>query len=239
MDRAGGDGRAGAVTWPRAARPRTAALTRALEIYRTRGLRATWFSALGEAGYRRLLAFERRLDQPVRAWASDLPLRVDRLRRFEVDEYRTLRPDYSAATIRRRLAEDQACVVGRAGGRIVTAGWVVRGRVSIAYLGGDVELERGEAYLYDWFTEPRSRGHGAGSLRLACELRELRRPASTGSSSSPFRRTRRRSVRSSGWASLRPGPSGRFGSDRGPGSGRAAIPAGGASIVRLTCAHRG
>jgi hypothetical protein len=162
------------VSWPRAERPGGAALTRAREIYRAQGLRATWFSALGEAGYRRLLAFERRLDRPVRGWASDLPLRVERLPRSAIEEYRTLRPDSPAATIRRRLAADEVCLVGRLGGRIVTAGWAVRGRVSIAYLGGSVELGGGEAYLYDWFTEPRVRGHGAGTVRLAGELRELR-----------------------------------------------------------------
>ncbi len=161
------------MSWPRGERPGSAALTRALEIYRTRGLRATWFSALGEAGYRRLLAFERRLDQPVRGWASDPRLRVAELRPSEIEEYRTLRPDSSAAAIRRRLIEGQACVVGRVQGRIVTAGWVARGHASIAYLGGDIELGRGEAYLYDWFTAPRSRGHGVGTLRLAGELREL------------------------------------------------------------------
>lgn len=131
-------------------------------MLRAEGVGAVTLRALDASVYRRLLVHTRSLLAPApprpSAVAGDAEFSL--LGADEVDAYRQLRPDTSAAEVGRRLDAGQRCLVARLGGEIVHARWFETARLESAYLGFALELLPGFAYSYDAFTARRARRQG-------------------------------------------------------------------------------
>lgn len=162
--------------WP----PRRVA-ARATEILRQEGIKSLWFKTLGETVYRRMLLFERPLDEPITAFEARLSVTISLLEPADVEAYVAFQPGADAADVYQRLAAGRWCFVARHDGRMVHACWVATGRVWIAYLGREIELAPDEAYTYESFTVAECRGKDICSERYSRMLRFLR--------SAGFRRT--------------------------------------------------
>jgi hypothetical protein len=144
--------------------PRAAA-SRALELLREQGVRAVWFGALAELGYRRLLVTEVRLPG-ADLRPSELPLTVRFLEPGDAAGYRALRAG-GADELERRLATGDRCFGAWLDGRLVSVRWFSSGTAWIEYLDRRVPLRPGELYLYDLYTAPDVRGRSVSRASAA------------------------------------------------------------------------
>ena len=146
---------------------------RAIAVLRHQGLKSFWFKILGELGYRRLLLLERSLAQPVSEVIAGLPIRVDVLQETDVDDYLVFRPDTPLTSVTERLTLGHRCYLARHEGRIVAACWTATRSVWSEYLGCEIGLGAGDAYLFDRFTLPAFRGLRIGNAVRMRQLRNL------------------------------------------------------------------
>ena len=158
----------------RSAYPTGNALRRALLTLRVEGPKSFWFKLLGECGYRRLLLVERSLDQPVADFTPRLPVDVAILAQSEVDDYLVFRPGTTRRDIAGRLRSGEMCFVARHQGKIVAGVWVAVQPVWVSFLGCRIEVEAGEAHIYDKFTAPAYRGYGIANAVRTFHLLHLR-----------------------------------------------------------------
>ncbi len=150
------------------------AVRRAIVVLRSEGFKSFWFKLLGELGYRRLLLLERTLAQPISDFTPALPLRIDTLKEKEVEDYLAFRPETGRGRVVEALRSGQMCFVARHKSRIVSAGWIASRRAWIGYLGCELELAAGDAYLSDAFTLEAYRGQGIAPALCLQQLRYLR-----------------------------------------------------------------
>ena len=157
--------------------PRTPAaiLRRAGEIWREDGPLVLLDRILGETVYRRLWVFSGRLDEGIPAIKPEIQIELARLSLAEVEELAGFHPEVSLEEARARLRRGHHCYVARHAGRVVHALWVGFGRVWVPYLGCWLELEPGEAYLYQSWTRPEYRRKGIALARAVTALEELRK----------------------------------------------------------------
>lgn len=133
---------------------------------RDREFRDLWFKALSFGRiYRRLILLERHLSHAIPEVQIPASIQVTVLRDSEIGAYLALRPDQDAAKIRCRLAHGHQCFVVWHEGQIVHAAWAATGRAPIEYLSRDLTLSPGEVFVFDAYTAPAFRGHGASPLR--------------------------------------------------------------------------
>lgn len=74
---------------------------------------------------------------------------------------------------RERLARGERCFVARDAGKVVSSRWIAERRAHVAYLDMWLDLDPGDVYLSETFTDPALRGHGvsgAAGTRLAAAL---------------------------------------------------------------------
>jgi GNAT superfamily N-acetyltransferase len=125
-----------------------------------------WFAGLAFLGiYRRLVLLERPVSPAVPRIQTRTSMRVNLLGPDELTAYLAFRPDQSGEGIRRRLKEGHVCFAVWHEARIVHAAWVAVGRAPIEYLARDLSLGPDEVFVFDAFTAPAFRGHGASPLR--------------------------------------------------------------------------
>jgi GNAT superfamily N-acetyltransferase len=158
----------------KSAYPRGNAVRRAFVTLQQEGPRSFWFKLLSELGYRRLLLFERPLDEPVPDFAPSLAVEIARLAESELDEYLGFRPGTEPRDVIERLRSGEMCFVARREGRIVSGGWIAVQNRWIDYLGCAIDMAAGDAYSYDKFTLPDYRGHGIFNAVRTHHLRQLR-----------------------------------------------------------------
>lgn len=158
----------------RSSYPTGNAIQRARVTLQQEGLRSFWFKLLSELGYRRLLLFERPLDEPVPDFAPSLTVELARLAESDLDEYLGFRPDTEPRDVIERLRCDEMCFVARHKGQIVSGGWIAVRQRWIDYLGCAIDMAPGDAYSYDKFTLPDYRGNGIFNAVRAHHLRHLR-----------------------------------------------------------------
>ena len=129
-------------------------------------VRDIWFSGLAFLRlYRRLILLERPVDPAVGPPPATASMRVAVVGDEAIEAYLAFRPDQSEEEIRRRLAEGHLCFAVWHVERIVHAAWVAVGRAPIEYLSRELDLDPDEVFVFDAFTTPGFRGHGASPLR--------------------------------------------------------------------------
>ncbi|MGH7960683.1 MAG: methyltransferase domain-containing protein, partial [Candidatus Binatia bacterium] len=140
-------------------------LQRAAEVVRTEGIRNLWFKILGETVYRRVLLFERPLNEPLPEIAARVPLDIGLLRETDIEEYLRFRPEADLSDLRRRLETGHCCFVARHQGCIVQAGWVATQWAWVEYLACEMQLAQDEIYGgYDALTLPGFRSQNIVSV---------------------------------------------------------------------------
>ena len=156
---------------------------RALEVLRGEGfggLRSHARDLLGDISrhrpleVRRTILVVRAVSEPIPSASARIPVDISLLKRCEVDEYAGFQPATSAQQAHRRLDRGDHCFVARHRGAIVNACWVGEGSVWIPYLGYRIELESGEAYVYDNYTAPPFRGNNIPFVRSVFMLHHFR-----------------------------------------------------------------
>jgi hypothetical protein len=149
-------------------------IDRASEILRSEGARVLWFRILGETVYRRMILFERRLEEPVVLAGCEIPLAISQLQIDELSEYAAFRPEADPAETRSRLEQGHQCWVARSKGTIVHAIWAATGSAWIRYLECEIRLAPDEAYIYESFTAPDFRRMNVNAARANVMMRYLR-----------------------------------------------------------------
>jgi ribosomal protein S18 acetylase RimI-like enzyme len=143
-------------------------------VWREEGPRGLGIRLLGESVYRRAWLLERPLDEPVPAIEPRLPVVIGALGDDECDAYRAFRPETPEAELHRRFRAGDGCFVARHQGRIVCANWWATGSAWNHFLGRTLELEDGEAYVYDSWTLPALRGNALAPALAVALLAHLR-----------------------------------------------------------------
>ncbi|MGH8713343.1 MAG: GNAT family N-acetyltransferase [Casimicrobiaceae bacterium] len=157
----------------RSAYPTGNALRRAMVTLREEGWRNFWFKLLSRCGYRRLLLVERPLDEPVPDFMPKMPVEPAVLTERQVDDYFAFRPNMTRSDVIERLRSGQICFVAWHDGRIVSGAWISVQPVWISYLGCAIDVDPGDAHVYDKFTLPAYRGYGIANTVRTFHLRHL------------------------------------------------------------------
>jgi GNAT superfamily N-acetyltransferase len=152
---------------------RAPVLARALRVYREKGLAGVWFGALARAGYRRLVALERPLDEPVVAPQARVEAQVRPLDAADADACAAL-GQIAAGEFRGELERGRACWGAWCDGGLRHVQWVAFTNAWVEHLGCGLLLDGDAAYVYRAFTEPRYRGLGLTPATQAACLPALR-----------------------------------------------------------------
>ncbi len=144
-----------------AAYPAGNVVARAIKVLRDEGVGIFWIKVMAGLGvYRRLVLQDRPLDHAVSDFAPKLPVRIELLKESEVDDYLTLRRGVTRTQVVDRLRAGHLCFVARNEDRVISTCWAATRPTWIDYLACEIDLNAGDAYLFDAFTEPRHRGLG-------------------------------------------------------------------------------
>jgi len=147
-------------------------IDRASEILRSEGARVLWFRILGETVYRRMILFERRLEEPpMAAVRCEVPVAISQLQMHEVSEYVAFRANVDPAEIRSRLEQGHQCWVARRQGTMVHAIWAAIGSAWVRYLECEIRLAADEAYIYESYTAPAFRRLNINAARAGVMAR--------------------------------------------------------------------
>ncbi len=149
-------------------------IDRASEILRSEGARVLWFRILGETVYRRMILFERWLEQPVAAAGCEVPVAISQLQMHEVNEYVAFRANVDPAEIRSRLEQGHQCWIVRRQGTIVHTIWAAIGSAWVRYLDCEIRLAADEAYIYESYTAPAFRRLNINAARAGAMARYFR-----------------------------------------------------------------
>jgi hypothetical protein len=150
------------------------AARRAAEILRSEGPRALWFRILGETVYRRMVLFERRLEEPIEAAECGADVAIAQLAMSEVDDYAAFRPGADATETRSRLEQGHQCWVARQQGALVHAIWAATGSAWIRYLDCEIQLAPNEVYIYESYTTPALRRLNINAVRSKAMMNHFR-----------------------------------------------------------------
>jgi hypothetical protein len=143
-------------------------------IWQSQDLRALWFGFLTRTLYRRLIFFERWIDDPVPEYVPSIEADIRRLDVGHESEFRALRP-HGVSTFQQRLAQGHQCWGAWCENRLSHITWIGVGEVWIDYLGRSLPLADWEIYTYGGFTHQDWRGRGLWLARDSLCLRILRR----------------------------------------------------------------
>ena len=150
------------------------AVRRACEILRSEGARVLWFRLLGETFYRRMILFERRLEQPATPGQPEVAVTISLLQPSEVGEYAAFRPGADVQETRSRLEKGHLCWVARQQGALVHAIWSATVSAWIRYLDCEIQLAPDEAYIYESYTVPALRRLNINTARSEVMTRYFR-----------------------------------------------------------------
>ena len=144
------------------------AWTRASALAREGGVRAIWFTALGELCYRRVEIREYVLDK---ADDNDLDagkLSIEQLNAADIEQYNAFREPSDPDSAQRRMLAGHHCFIARHKDKIVCASWGATRNATSGYLFAPIALTPDEAYAYDLFTAPEWRQKGiAAAVTMA------------------------------------------------------------------------
>jgi ribosomal protein S18 acetylase RimI-like enzyme len=113
---------------------------------------------LADLGYRRVLLFERWLDEPITPVTPRAPVTFSKLEPAQIDEYLRFHDATSRPRLEERFARGDECFVARHDGRIVCASWATRKEFLMSSMHYRYAVGPSEAYLYDSFADPAFRG---------------------------------------------------------------------------------
>ena len=146
---------------------------RAVEILRHEGTASLLLRVAALAGYRRALLFSSSLSPSLSPAETDLPLEYGFLQPEEIELFHAYRPDVGADGAARRLRQGERCFVARLDDRIVSARWIMTGRVRVPEFRLTLPLAPDAVFVYDSYTSPDVRGRrvaSATSTRLSAIL---------------------------------------------------------------------
>jgi GNAT superfamily N-acetyltransferase len=149
---------------------------RASELAREGGVRAIWFTALGELCYRRVEIREYLLDKADDNDLDSAKLSIGQLRAADIEQYNAFREPSGPDSAQRRLLAGHHCFIARHKDKIVCASWGATRNATIWYLSAPIELTSDEAYAYDLFTAPEWRQKGIAAA-VTRELHNFYRAA--------------------------------------------------------------
>lgn len=133
---------------------------RAPEIVREGGIRALWFTVLGELCYRRAEIREHVLDDSSENDRCPALISIDRLSPADIEEYNAFRKPRDLKSAQQRMNAGHHCFVARHSGQIVAAWWGATSNASSWYLSSPIDVASDEVYAYDLFTAPEWRRQG-------------------------------------------------------------------------------
>ena len=148
--------------------------SRAWYVWRNEGPRSFWFKLCDALGYHRLLVLERSLADPIPEFEPRLQVSLEVLAADAIDDCLAARPGTSRALLLERWHAGDACFAARHEGAVVATCWAATRHARVAYVGWDVDLPEGDAYLYDAYTVPAHRGAGVARALCLHQLRHLR-----------------------------------------------------------------
>ena len=154
--------------------PRREPRPRPIEILRTAGLHETVHRALAALGvYRKMtITTNTCLADPRATGPTDI--QIDRLERSDCEEYCAAIPTCSLAQIQRRLDQGMIGLVARHQGKTIATSWVALDHCTVDYLGVNLPLRPGIAYLFDAWVAPQWRGRRVISQIGRVERRIMR-----------------------------------------------------------------
>jgi GNAT superfamily N-acetyltransferase len=133
---------------------------RASELAREGGIRAIWFTILGELCYRRVEIREHVLDKAEDYDVDAAKLSIEQLNAADVEQYNAFREPSDPDSAQRRMLAGHHCFIARHEDKIVCASWGATRNATIRYLSAPIALTPEEAYAYDLFTAPEWRQKG-------------------------------------------------------------------------------
>jgi ribosomal protein S18 acetylase RimI-like enzyme len=133
---------------------------RASELAREGGVRAIWFTALGELCYRRVEIREYVLDKADDNDLDAAKLSIEQLNAADIEQYNAFREPSDPDSAQRRMLAGHHCFIARHKGKIVCASWGATRNATSGYLSAPIALTSDEAYAYDLFTAPEWRQKG-------------------------------------------------------------------------------
>lgn len=147
---------------------------RAARVYREKGLRGVWFAAAARAGYRRLVALEKRLDGSPVEIPPVAGAEIRELGPGDEDAFAALGQE-PAAAFRERLESGHRCWGAWCAGGLGHVQWLGFGAAGVEYLGCRLLLSDEVVYVYRAFTLPQLRGRGLTPATQAACLPEVHR----------------------------------------------------------------
>ena len=133
---------------------------RASELASEGGLRAIWFTALGELCYRRVEIREYVLDVVDDNDHDAANLSIDQLNAADIEQYNAFRKPSDPDSAQRRMRAGHRCFIARDKDTIVCASWGATSNATNDYLSAPIALNSDEAYAYDLFTAAEWRRKG-------------------------------------------------------------------------------
>lgn len=127
------------------------------------GIRALWFTALGELCYRRVEIREFPLDEAGEKDHDAADFAIELLDATHIEQYKAFRRPSDPDSAQRRMRAGHRCFVARHEGKIVCASWGATENARSGYLSRPIALSADEAYAYDLFTAPEWRQKGAAT----------------------------------------------------------------------------
>ena len=156
-----------------------ATIGRAWRVARSEGLVSFWFKLLSALGYRRLLLFERKVDESGLPPSLPPGVSFQVLTADQLSDYLLFRPEVSAVDIQRRFQWGHLCLVARTADQLLSATWVALDQARIDYVQWRLPLAPDEAYVYDAYTLKAWRGTGLSSAVSAFMSWQLQRRGAT------------------------------------------------------------
>lgn len=146
---------------------------RAIEVFHTNGIQGLWFGIMGECFYRRLILFNRPLDEPIELIVPKIPVKISELTQNNVNDYICFRPDENLSEIQHYLNIGHRCFVAYYEKHIVSASWVASGEVWIDYLFFNITIAPNDIYLYNLYTLPDYRSKNIASAIVTKIIKTL------------------------------------------------------------------
>jgi ribosomal protein S18 acetylase RimI-like enzyme len=143
-------------------------------VLQTEGLRGIWIRIMGRTIYRRLILVERLLDEPDPALETEPTLTFALLRPDQIADYCNFRAEARPDEVRNRLESGLKCFAASRNNEILAVVWAATQTARIAYLGSEIPLQPGEAYIFDSYTSPQHRGRNVAGTRSLQMIQYMR-----------------------------------------------------------------
>lgn len=146
---------------------------RMLRVFREKGVGGVWFAIAARAGYRRLVALERRLDEPPIQVLPETESEIRQLRYDDEAAFAALGQE-PAGVFRKRLDGGHRCWGAWCAEGLRHVEWLAFHEAWVEYLGCRLILASDVVYVYRAFTQPQFRGPGLTQATQAACLPVLR-----------------------------------------------------------------